>query len=191
MRHSDGHSDAKFPNGQFRVQLRCTTTIPGSTARTTCWNRPKAKFRRLRCPTISREAKNKTNKIIIIIIKSAPYIVIYDVTFYFGSPITAPSYNQTVACIGSLTTKQTRNGCHKVLDCFLLWGCYVFATANWFVLIVFLLFFFCFQQKKAADDSDTGIGICGWILTILCWLLVLVTMPFSFFICFKVRIETF
>jgi hypothetical protein len=39
---------------------------------------------------------------------------------------------------------------------------------------------------EAADDSDTGIGICGWILTILCWLLVLVTMPFSFFICFKV-----
>ncbi|XP_032795472.1 band 7 protein AGAP004871 isoform X7 [Daphnia magna] len=37
-----------------------------------------------------------------------------------------------------------------------------------------------------AGDSDTGIGVCGWILTIICWLLVLVTMPFSFFICFKV-----
>ena len=33
-----------------------------------------------------------------------------------------------------------------------------------------------------AEDSDTGIGVCGWILTIICWLLVLVTMPFSFFI---------
>ena len=38
-----------------------------------------------------------------------------------------------------------------------------------------------------AEDSDTGIGVCGWILTIICWLLVLVTMPFSFFICFKVQ----
>jgi len=38
----------------------------------------------------------------------------------------------------------------------------------------------------SADDSDAGIGICGWILTVLCWLLVLVTMPFSFFVCFKV-----
>ncbi|XP_045036439.1 band 7 protein AGAP004871 isoform X4 [Daphnia magna] len=40
--------------------------------------------------------------------------------------------------------------------------------------------------KTYAGDSDTGIGVCGWILTIICWLLVLVTMPFSFFICFKV-----
>jgi hypothetical protein len=48
---------------------------------------------------------------------------------------------------------------------------------------VFLFFFWNF----AAEDSDTGIGVCGWILTIICWLLVLVTMPFSFFICFKVR----
>ena len=38
----------------------------------------------------------------------------------------------------------------------------------------------------AADDNDTGIGICGWILTALCWLLVVVTMPFSFCVCFKV-----
>ncbi|XP_046657445.1 band 7 protein AGAP004871-like isoform X1 [Daphnia pulicaria] len=39
---------------------------------------------------------------------------------------------------------------------------------------------------EGSEDSDTGIGVCGWILTIICWLLVLVTMPFSFFICFKV-----
>ena len=112
-------------------------------------------------PYHQQRGKKQTNKIIIII-KSAPYIVIYDVTFYFGSPITAPSYNQTVACIGSLTTKQTRNGCHKVLDCFLLWGCYVFATANWFVLIVFLLFFFVFNKKKqlttATRESEFADG---------------------------------
>lgn len=43
-----------------------------------------------------------------------------------------------------------------------------------------------FEFVFGSDDSDTGIGICGWILTALCWLLVLVTMPFSFCICFKV-----
>ncbi|XP_032795470.1 band 7 protein AGAP004871 isoform X2 [Daphnia magna] len=43
-----------------------------------------------------------------------------------------------------------------------------------------------FQFVFGSGDSDTGIGVCGWILTIICWLLVLVTMPFSFFICFKV-----
>ncbi|XP_046657448.1 band 7 protein AGAP004871-like isoform X4 [Daphnia pulicaria] len=43
-----------------------------------------------------------------------------------------------------------------------------------------------FEFVFGSEDSDTGIGVCGWILTIICWLLVLVTMPFSFFICFKV-----
>jgi len=46
----------------------------------------------------------------------------------------------------------------------------------------FLSFF-----SSAADDSNSGIGACGWILTGLSWVLVLATMPFSFFVCFKVR----
>ena len=40
--------------------------------------------------------------------------------------------------------------------------------------------------NAAADDRDTKIGVSGRILTILSWLFVLVTMPFSFCICFKV-----
>ena len=31
-----------------------------------------------------------------------------------------------------------------------------------------------------------GIGLCGWIMTAVSWLLVLVTLPFSLFFCFKV-----
>ncbi|KAG7162124.1 band 7 protein AGAP004871-like isoform X2 [Homarus americanus] len=39
---------------------------------------------------------------------------------------------------------------------------------------------------EGADENDSGIGVCGWILTGLSWVLVLATMPFSFFVCFKV-----
>jgi hypothetical protein len=39
----------------------------------------------------------------------------------------------------------------------------------------------------SADDHDVGIGICGWLMTAVSWLLVLVTLPFSLFFCFKVR----
>ena len=59
-------------------------------------------------------------------------------------------------------------------------------NVNFVPVVVVLSVSSLFLFSKAADDSDTGIGVCGWILTILCWLLVLVTMPFSFFICFKV-----
>ena len=37
-----------------------------------------------------------------------------------------------------------------------------------------------------ADDGDDGIGICGWMLTLLSWMIVLVTLPFSLCVCFKV-----
>ncbi|XP_053642134.1 band 7 protein AGAP004871 [Cherax quadricarinatus] len=36
------------------------------------------------------------------------------------------------------------------------------------------------------DENDGGIGVIGWILTGLSWVLVIATMPFSFFVCFKV-----
>ena len=42
------------------------------------------------------------------------------------------------------------------------------------------------SSSLAADDLDVGIGICGWIMTAVSWLLVLVTLPFSLFFCFKV-----
>lgn len=37
-----------------------------------------------------------------------------------------------------------------------------------------------------ADDTDDGIGMCGWILTAISWLMVIVTLPFSLCVCFKV-----
>ena len=45
---------------------------------------------------------------------------------------------------------------------------------------------FLFFHSLSADDLDVGIGICGWIMTAVSWLLVLVTLPFSLFFCFKV-----
>ncbi len=38
----------------------------------------------------------------------------------------------------------------------------------------------------SADESDNGIGLCGWLLTAISWGLVLVTLPFSLCVCFKV-----
>jgi len=37
-----------------------------------------------------------------------------------------------------------------------------------------------------AHDNDVGIGICGWLLTAVSWAIVIVTLPFSLFVCFKV-----
>ncbi|TRY63261.1 hypothetical protein TCAL_02602, partial [Tigriopus californicus] len=36
------------------------------------------------------------------------------------------------------------------------------------------------------DESDSGIGLCGWLLTAISWGLVIVTLPFSLCVCFKV-----
>merc|ERR1719150_1796513 len=35
-------------------------------------------------------------------------------------------------------------------------------------------------------DNDVGIGICGWLLTAFSWAIVIVTLPFSLCVCFKV-----
>jgi hypothetical protein len=40
----------------------------------------------------------------------------------------------------------------------------------------------------SADDSNNGIGLCGWVLTAVSWAIVLVTLPFSLCVCFKVGI---
>ena len=37
-----------------------------------------------------------------------------------------------------------------------------------------------------ADETESGIGLCGWILTAISWGLVMVTLPFSLCVCFKV-----
>jgi len=37
-----------------------------------------------------------------------------------------------------------------------------------------------------AGESEPGIGLCGWLLTMISWGLVMVTLPFSLFVCFKV-----
>ncbi len=42
----------------------------------------------------------------------------------------------------------------------------------------------------SADESDNGIGLCGWLLTAISWALVFVTLPFSLCVCFKVTLMT-
>ena len=37
-----------------------------------------------------------------------------------------------------------------------------------------------------ANEGDIGIGICGWLLTAFSWVIVIVTLPFSLCVCFKV-----
>ena len=37
------------------------------------------------------------------------------------------------------------------------------------------------------DEEDAGLGLCGWLLTSFSMLLVLITLPFSLCVCFKVR----
>ena len=49
---------------------------------------------------------------------------------------------------------------------------------------IFMISFFLF----IADESDNGVGLCGWLLTTISWGLVMVTLPFSLCVCFKVRI---
>ena len=45
------------------------------------------------------------------------------------------------------------------------------------------LFFFL-----VAQDNNVGIGICGWPLTAFSWAIVIVTLPFSLCVCFKVNV---
>ena len=49
-------------------------------------------------------------------------------------------------------------------------------SKTWFFLLLF-----------SAEDSDIGLGICGWLLTAFSWAIVIVTLPFSLCVCFKVR----
>merc|ERR1719458_1331468 len=43
-----------------------------------------------------------------------------------------------------------------------------------------------YTMSGGADDGEDGIGLCGWLLTAMSWIIVLVTLPFSLFFCFKV-----
>ena len=45
----------------------------------------------------------------------------------------------------------------------------------------------CSLFSLPADESDSGVGLCGWLLTAISWALVMVTLPFSLCVCFKVR----
>ena len=45
---------------------------------------------------------------------------------------------------------------------------------------------FFYSLSESTEELDVGIGICGWIMTAVSWLLILVTLPFSLFFCFKV-----
>merc|ERR1719458_514514 len=43
-----------------------------------------------------------------------------------------------------------------------------------------------YTMSGVAEEGEDGIGLCGWLLTALSWLIVLVTLPFSLCVCFKV-----
>ena len=59
---------------------------------------------------------------------------------------------------------------------FLYFSCYVYTyDASTSTLV-----------SKTADESESGIGLCGWILTVISWVMVMVTLPFSLCVCFKV-----
>ena len=45
------------------------------------------------------------------------------------------------------------------------------------------------MSSISADENDDGIGLCGWILTAVSWAIVVVTLPFSLCVCFKVIIH--
>ena len=54
-----------------------------------------------------------------------------------------------------------------------------FIGPGFLITILFLLI--------SADESESGVGLCGWALTAISWALVMVTLPFSLCVCFKVR----
>ena len=43
------------------------------------------------------------------------------------------------------------------------------------------------ESEHSEDEAESGnIGFCGWVLVFTSWLLVLITLPFSLCVCFKV-----
>ena len=45
---------------------------------------------------------------------------------------------------------------------------------------------FKFDECFAGEEPEPGIGMCGWLLTSISWFLVIITLPFSLCVCFKV-----
>ena len=41
-------------------------------------------------------------------------------------------------------------------------------------------------MQDDANISDAGIGMCGWVLFVISWLIVIITLPFSLCILLKV-----
>ena len=44
---------------------------------------------------------------------------------------------------------------------------------------------FC-SALLAADSTHYGLGFCGWVLTVISWLIVIMTFPLSLCVCMKV-----
>ena len=38
----------------------------------------------------------------------------------------------------------------------------------------------------SGEEPEPGIGMCGWLLTSISWFVVIITLPFSLCVCFKV-----
>ena len=48
-----------------------------------------------------------------------------------------------------------------------------------------------YRQEEPAmggnnEEPEPGIGMCGWLLTSISWFVVIITLPFSLCVCFKV-----
>ena len=74
------------------------------------------------------------------------------------------AYTTLTNCVFILTRQRLgQEDCHKLF----LNGCCIFSLL--------------------ADEPDSGIGICGLLLTGVSWIVVIVTLPFSLCVCFKVH----
>ena len=100
------------------------------------------------------------------------------------------SWNQAGKCItskiiGFVVFWHTLNTSDKKLNISInhFWDCLNICVL-WLLICTisngYQLFFF------TADESDNGVGLCGWLLTTISWGLVMVTLPFSLCVCFKV-----
>ena len=72
-------------------------------------------------------------------------------------------------------------------DCFLSSHHYSVCSTSTITLLLSLSSSVIFLNFAADSESEPGIGICGWLLTMISWGIVMVTLPFSLFVCFKVR----
>ena len=102
------------------------------------------------------------------------------------------AYSNTCTCLNTPETHQT--------SFVLLYVHYVWMlqhrsilTQRYLCLLVFIILFPLINciMFFSAEDSDVGLGVCGWLLTAFSWMIVIVTLPFSLCVCFKVGYDNY